>query len=59
MPSRKPVSDRIVKVKFGCDLPLELVERIDVYCRERGVYKNLATEAAWRRFLAEEEANGG
>lgn len=60
---RPLVRDRILRIKFGTDLPVDVVEAVDDWCRGNKVRKNLVTELALRRFLAEggvgKEAGGG
>jgi hypothetical protein len=51
---RKPLEDRVLKVKTATDIPLDLATRLDGFCRRRGVKKCDVWELALRRFLAEE-----
>ena len=51
---RKPVSERTLKVKIATDLPLDLVTRLDGFCRRRKVKKCDVFELALARFLAAE-----
>lgn len=53
MPKRTPMSERIVRVKVGIDLPVDLAVSLDDWCRDNRVRKNLVAELALRRFLAE------
>ena len=55
IPGQRP--ERIIRVKFGTDLPLELADAVDDYCRLNRVRKNLIVELALRRFLAEAAAS--
>lgn len=54
----KLMSDRIVKMKFATDLPVDLLTELDQFCRDRGVQKNLVAEVALRRYMRQEVENG-
>lgn len=56
--TRKPLSERPVKIKTATDLPQDLLVRLDEFCRQRGVKKCDVWELALRRFLKAEEGNG-
>lgn len=58
----KPLSERIQKMKLATDLPVDLVMRLDGFCRGRRVKKCDVIEIALRAWLAaqyEKEAAGG
>ncbi len=48
------MSDRIVKMKFSADMPVDLLTELDQFCRDRQLQKNLVTELALRRYIREE-----
>lgn len=52
--SRKPLSERVVKVKVATDLPRDLMIQLDGFCLTRRVKKCDVWELALRRFLAAE-----
>ena len=52
------MSDRIVKMKFSTDQPVDLLTELDQFCRDRQLQKNLVTELALRRYIREEVERG-
>ena len=54
MATRKPVSERLLKMKVATDLPVDLLAQFDGYCRRTGIRKTDAFEIALRRWLAAE-----
>lgn len=61
--ARKPMAERVLKVKTATDIPLDLATRLDGFCRRKRVKKCDVWELALRRFLAaeyeQEAGNGG
>lgn len=57
MPAAAPKPRRL-QVHMNIDVPLDVADALDVFCKERKVKKKAIVELALRRYLSEELARG-
>lgn len=55
MPAATPKQRRL-QVHMNIDVPLDVADALDIFCKERKVKKKAIVELALRRYLSEELA---